>query len=176
MRIQKNPVYFAWQYYKRKFNEYSAAAILGAMFVWTALNPKYLQDGSVKGYSDGSYTRETDDGTYKDFETDGAGYGLMQWYLPTQKRKLLEYAKTNNASVGDFQLQTVFFAREVKEDFKEVYELLCRADCVDDAVIAILLMYLPIDRITDDNVNVISSVADMYYRRFALKEIEKGSI
>ena len=58
-----------------------ASGLIGNLEAESALNPKNLQNTYEKslGYTDESYTKAVDNGTYSNFVKDCAGYGLAQW-------------------------------------------------------------------------------------------------
>ena len=68
-----------------------AAGLLGNLQAESGLNPRNLQNSYEKklGMSDEEYTAAVDSGAYKDFVTDGAGYGLAQWTNLNRKQLLL---------------------------------------------------------------------------------------
>ena len=98
-------------------NAYGAAGLMGNLYAESRLNPTNLQDAceASLGYNDRSYTDAVDFGTYQDFGTDWAGYGLAQWTWPDRKQTLLEFAQQVGASVGSLDLQLHFLAWELEE-------------------------------------------------------------
>lgn len=64
-------------------------------------------------FSDASYTMAVDNGAYKNFINDSAGYGLVQWTSAGRKSNLYNYAKSKNTSIGDITMQLEFFVSEV---------------------------------------------------------------
>lgn len=98
-------------------NAYGAAGLMGNLYAESRLNPTNLQDAceASLGYNDRSYTDAVDFGTYQDFGTDWAGYGLAQWTWPDRKQTLLEFAQQAGASVGSLDLQLHFLAWELEE-------------------------------------------------------------
>jgi hypothetical protein len=85
-----------WQFFKSQgFSDAGAAGMMGNLFAESALNPMNLQNSYEKklGYTDSSYTKAVDNGTYTNFVRDKAGYGLAQWTFWSRKEGLLNYAK-----------------------------------------------------------------------------------
>ncbi len=70
------------------------------------------------GYTDETYTKAVDSGTYKNFGSDWVGYGLVQWTHPTLKENLLAYAKSAKKSIGNMTMQLQFLEQELTTDFK----------------------------------------------------------
>ena len=98
-------------------NAYAAAGLMGNLYAESGLNPTNLQDAceAALGYEDGTYTEAVDSGTYSDFATDWAGYGLAQWTWQERKQNLLAFAQGAGLSVGSLDLQLRFVAWELEE-------------------------------------------------------------
>ena len=91
--------------------------------------------------SDGEYTRKVDDGSYADFVNDRYGYGLCQWTLPARKQKLLDYAKGHGVSIGDENTQFQFMAREMREDYPYVWNVLTHTSDAYEAGYTMCMQY-----------------------------------
>lgn len=98
-------------------NAYAAAGLMGNLYAESGLVPTNLQDAceASLGYEDGTYTDAVDSGTYSDFTTDWAGYGLAQWTWQERKQNLLSFAQDAGVSVGSLDLQLRFVAWELEE-------------------------------------------------------------
>lgn len=98
-------------------NAYAAAGLMGNLYAESGLVPTNLQDAceASLGYEDGTYTEAVDSGTYSDFATDWAGYGLAQWTWQERKQNLLAFAQDAGMSVGSLDLQLRFVAWELEE-------------------------------------------------------------
>ena len=98
-------------------NAYAAAGLMGNLYAESGLVPTNLQDAceASLGYEDGTYTEAVDSGTYSDFATDWAGYGLAQWTWQERKQNLLSFAQDAGLSVGSLDLQLRFVAWELEE-------------------------------------------------------------
>lgn len=107
-------------------NEYGVAALMGNLYVESNLNPKNMENiyESRLGYNDETYTKAVDDGTYTNFAHDSCGYGLAQWTYCTRKQKLLNFAKSENVSIGDLDMQLNFCVNEIKGNYPGVWESL----------------------------------------------------
>lgn len=142
------------------------------MFAESGLRSNNLQNSFEKklGHTDISYTKAVDNGTYKNFSKDSAGYGLCQWTYPTRKAALLAFAKAEKASVGDAEMQLRFFVKELKESFSDVLSTLKTAATVREASDAMLLKF---ERPADQSEKVRklrASYGQSYYQKFAGKE------
>lgn len=98
---------------------YNTAAACGAManiFCESSFIPNNLQDSYEKklGFNNASYTLAVDNGTYKNFVRDSAGYGLCQWTYYSRKQGMLDLAKSMNVSIGDAKMQLKFLGQELK--------------------------------------------------------------
>ena len=87
-----------------------------------------------------------DNGSYKNFVNDGAGYGLAQWTFHTRKKALLDYAKGGYAGgkavpVDDMHMQLSFLCRELRGNYSGVLEKLENATSVREASDAVLTGY-----------------------------------
>lgn len=98
-------------------NAYAAAGLMGNLYAESGLVPTNLQDAceASLGYKDGTYTEAVDSGTYSDFATDWAGYGLAQWTWQERKQNLLAFSQDAGMSVGSLDLQLRFVAWELEE-------------------------------------------------------------
>lgn len=106
-----------WDFLKAKgLNNYAVAGIMGNLKAESNLRPNNLQNSfeNKLGYTDISYTQIVDSGKYTKFATDGAGYGLAQWTFHTRKAALLAYAKQQNKSIADLQMQLEFLWKEMQ--------------------------------------------------------------
>ena len=68
-----------WNFLLSKLNnEYGVAGLMGNLYAESGLKSTNLQDSFEKklNMTDSSYTKAVNDGTYENFITDGAGYGL----------------------------------------------------------------------------------------------------
>lgn len=68
--------------------------------------------------SDEAYTAGIDNGTYKNFAIDRAGYGIAQWTSQEEKQRLLDYynmmkASNPNVSIADVGIQMGFLVQEM---------------------------------------------------------------
>ena len=124
-------------------NEYGAAGLLGNLDAESALVAANLQNTYQYklDMSDKEYTEAVDDGRYKDFVDDGAGYGLAQWTHWSRKEKLLAKAKECSASIGNEDMQVVYLKAEIASSFPDVYRTLKNADSIAEASDCVLLDY-----------------------------------
>ena len=107
-----------WNYLKEKgLSEYAVAGVMGNMFAESGLIPNNLQNSfnRLLNMSDEEYTKKVDDGSYKNFTSDKAGYGLCQWTLSSRKEKLYNFAKQRNVSISDMNMQLDFLWNEMQD-------------------------------------------------------------
>lgn len=102
-----------------------ACAVMGNMMAESGMRSTNVEDRS--GIRDEDYTARVDNDPSYDFGSDNGhhyGYGLCQWTLPSRKRALLAFAKSNGASIGDEYTQIQFCVKELIADFPGVWALL----------------------------------------------------
>lgn len=160
-----------WNFLKAEgFNDFGAAGLMGNLLAESGLQPKNMEDQyqSKLGYNDESYTRAVDNGTYTNFVKDTVGYGLAQWTYWTRKQNLLNFAKQNNKSIGDLDMQLCFLIKELKEMYTNlVYNVLKKATSVLEASNAVLLNF---ERPANMGASVQATRArygQIYYDRYA---------
>ena len=160
-----------WNFFKGKgLNDFAIAGIMGNLFAESSLNPKNLQNSYEKslGFTDDSYTKAVDDGSYGNFVKDSAGYGLAQWPDYSRKQTLLDYAKSVGKSIGDLGMQLEFMWKEL-QGYTSVMNTLKSATSVLEASNAILLQY---ERPADQSESVQKKRANYgqtYFNKFAGK-------
>ena len=96
-----------WEFLKKEgFSDAGAAGMLGNLYAESALSPINLQNtyNNKLGYTDEEYTKAVDNGTYKNFVKDSAGYGLAQWTFWSRKQNLFNYAKQQGMSIGNLTI------------------------------------------------------------------------
>lgn len=134
-----------WDFLKAEgFNDFGVAGLMGNLLAESGLRSKNMEDQyqSKLGYNDDSYTCAVDNGTYTNFVTDAVGYGLAQWTYWTRKQNLLNFARQNNKSIGDLEMQLCFLIKELKELYtNSVYNVLRKATSVLEASNAVLLNF-----------------------------------
>ena len=84
--------------------------------------PNNVEDRSPM--SDEEYTAAVDSGSYDGFVEDRLGYGLFQYTLPSRKEKYLSYFQGHGVSIGDADTQFYFAAKEMREDYAFVWNVL----------------------------------------------------
>ena len=108
-----------WDYlYAQLGNAYGVAGIMGNMYMESGLKPNNLDNNANRtfGMSDEEYTNAVDNGTYTAFATDKSYYGLNQWG-GSRKKKLQNYAKSIDASVGSLTAQLGFVMQELNTSY-----------------------------------------------------------
>lgn len=100
----------------------AACAMGGNMMCESNMTANITQRGMTT-LTDAEYTAAADSGAI-DFAHDAVGYGLCQWTYFTRKQRLLEYAKSMGASVGDEETQVNFCLAELKTEYRELWEYL----------------------------------------------------
>ena len=162
-----------WNYFKDKgLNDFGCAGLMGNLYAESALNPKNLQNSYEKKlkYTDEKYTEVVDNGKYKNFVKDSAGYGLAQWTYWSRKQAMLNFAKASGKSIGDLEMQLDFLYQELSTGYKKVLKTLTSATSVLDASNAVLLEF---ERPADQSKAMQTkraSYGEGYYTKYAIKE------
>lgn len=170
MLTGKNNEERIWNYLIEKgLSKAGAAGLMGNLNAESALNPKNLQNSYEKklGYTDDSYTAAVDNGSYKNFVHDSAGYGLAQWTYWSRKQNMLEFARAASKSIGDLEMQLDFLFKELTEGYKAVLNVLKTATTVRAASDSVLLNY---ERPADQSEAVKTKRAgygQTYYNKYA---------
>lgn len=112
-----------------------AYGMLGNMDAESSMQANNLQNSyeGKLGFVDELYTAAVDNGSYKNFANDKAGYGLCQWTYPARKQNLLEFANTRGASIGDKNMQVDFAIHELRTEYPELWSFLCSTDDMFEA-------------------------------------------
>ena len=168
-----------WKYLKSKgLNDYGAAGLMGNLYAESGLNPKNLQNSYEKklGYTDAQYTAAVDNGKYKNFVRDSAGYGLAQWTYWSRKQALIDFCKTAGTSIGDLDMQLNFLWKELSDGYRGVINVLMNATSVIEASNTVLLQF---ERPADQSASVQLKRAEYgqaYYDKYANRNQEGGSV
>lgn len=100
----------------------AACAMGGNMMCESNMTANIAQRG-ITTLTDAQYTAAADSGAI-DFAHDAVGYGLCQWTYFTRKQRLLEYARSVGASVGDEETQVNFCLKELKTEYRKLWSYL----------------------------------------------------
>lgn len=100
----------------------AACAMGGNMMCESNMTANIAQRGKTT-LTDAEYTAAADSGAI-DFAHDAVGYGLCQWTYFMRKQRLLEYARSVGASVGDETMQVSFCLKELRGEYPELWEYL----------------------------------------------------
>ena len=133
-----------WDYLLGKIgNAFGVAGLMGNLYAESGLIPNNLQNtyNTKLGMTDAEYTAAVDSGSYTKFSSDSAGYGLAQWTYSTRKKALKEYADSQNASIGNLEMQLGFLYKELSESYSAVLTTLKNATSVLEASNAVLTKY-----------------------------------
>lgn len=98
----------------------AACAMGGNMMCESNMQADIAQRGMTT-LTDAQYTAAADAGTIN-FTYDAIGYGLCQWTYYARKQRLLEYAKSMGASVGDETMQVNFCLKELRGEYPALWE------------------------------------------------------
>ena len=108
------------------FTKEAACALLANLQAESALKPNNLEDtkNDRLGMTDEQYTADVDNGSYRNFVNDSAGYGLAQWTWWTRKQNMLAFARSYGTSIGDLGMQIDFLFKEMQESFPAIWNIM----------------------------------------------------
>ena len=157
-----------WYLRKMGLNEKGAAGVMGNMQAESGINPINLQDSyeSSLGYTDESYTKAVDKGTYKNFASDSAGYGLVQFTSSNLKQDLYDHVKEEDKSVGSLSGQLETLNKQLTNSYSDLLSTLKNAKSVSEASNAFLHNY---ERPADQSSSVEAaraSLGEKFYEQF----------
>lgn len=166
---------FLWKFFVEKIgNAYGVSGLLANLNAESNLIAANLEMSKRTRlrHTSKSYTDAVDNGTYKNFGSDYAGYGLAQWTDSTRKKNLLSFAQSKKASIGNRKMQAEFLMSELESRFTAVLQALKTATSVRQASDVVLLRFeCPAD--TSEAVRQKrASFGDGYYQKFANRNIE----
>ena len=159
-----------WNYlYSKIGNAYGVAGLMGNLYAESGLDPKNLQNSynTKLGMTDAEYTAAVDDGSYAEFATDSAGYGLAQWTYGSRKKAMITYHQGKSKSIGDLETQLGFLTKEMSESYAAVYSALKSATSVKAASDKVLTGYeKPADQSTAVRIKR-AKYGQAYYDKYA---------
>lgn len=161
-----------WNFFSNKgLNDFGIAGLMGNIYAESGLVPTNLQNTYEKslGYSDSEYTKAVDNGSYKNFVKDAAGYGLCQWTYWSRKQNLLNYAKYKSKSIGDLEMQLNFLYKELSENYSSILSVLKNATSILQASNEVLTKFeKPADQ-SDSVKTKRANYGKVYYDKFSKK-------
>lgn len=168
MATQEEKQLFHDFFLKNLGNEYGVAGLWGNIQAESNGRSNNLQRTyeSKLGYTDETYTKAVDDGTYLNFVYDSAGYGIAQWTYYSRKQNLLDYAKSKGVSIGDFQMQIEFILKELTEHYTSIYEALKNAKSVREASDVVVTKYEKPATITEQTMATRAGFGEDFYNEF----------
>ncbi len=149
-------------------NPYGVAGLMGNLFAESGLQSNNLQDSyeDFLGYTDTSYTQAVDDGSYSNFPSDSAGFGLAQWTVEDRKTSLFAFARERGCSISDLDMQLAFLCHELETKFPGVLEKLKNASSVREASDYVLVHFeAPADQSESAKARR-ASYGSVYYDRY----------
>ena len=135
-----NNIKTCWNFLiKHGFTKAGAAGLLGNLQAESGVRAVVQEHSKKKKIklSDEDYVKKTNNGSYKNFVNDRAGFGLAQWTYPARKQNLLNHCK---GKIGDLTCQLEFLVKELK-GYKSVYKTLTTSNNVKICSNAVLLKY-----------------------------------
>lgn len=114
---------------KAGMSKEGAAGIIGNLTAESGVDSRKAQ-GEIYGWQVGKYLDKIKSGeiTREDFINDEVGFGLAQWTSADRKAALWDYAAARRTSIDDMGMQVEFLLNELRTNYKNVYDALCRGD------------------------------------------------
>lgn len=144
MLIGNNNEQKMWTFFISKgITPAGCAGIIGNAQAESGLIPTNLQNSFEKksGYTDKSYTEAVDNGTYKNFIYDKAGYGIFQFTYWSLKQGLYNYCKEKQTSIGDLESQLEYFYSLLNKSYKPLFKILKSTTSVQEASDEVLMQF-----------------------------------
>lgn len=148
--------------------EAGASGILGNIYHESGILPNNLENAAEKrlGMNDNQYVAAVDKGTYKNFATDKAGFGLAQWTYESRKKSLYNYLKGKKLSIADFAGQADYLIIELMQ-YTNLWKVLTTTTDVQTASDRVLVDF---ERPANQSATVKNqrgATAKKYYAEFA---------
>lgn len=159
-------------------NPIGVAGLMGNLKAESNCRPTNLQQTYEKklGFTDDSYTKAVDNGSYQNFVRDSAGYGLAQWTYWSRKEALLKFAQSQKKSIGDLEMQLDYLWKELSQSYKSVLNVLKNAHTVREASDVVLLKF---ERPANQGESVQkkrASYGEEYYKQFVAPEYARQAV
>lgn len=174
-----------WGFLKSKgLNDYAIAGLLGNLYSESRLRPNNLQNSyeTKLGLSDEAYTAAVDNGSYKNFITDRAGYGLAQWTSSGRKNNLYNHIKASGRSIADIYGQLEYLWIELTGAYKKsVLDVLLKCTSIREAAEVVVCKFeIPASVIQggtakENTINVRTDYAQDFYDLYANKGVDNVS-
>lgn len=125
---------------KQGYTKAGVAGLMGNLEAESALNPRVYEKSKHKriGLTNEEYIQKTNDGTYKNFVNDRAGFGLAQWTYWSRKQALYNACK---GRIADLNCQLGYLVSELRNDFRGVYRTLTSSSDVNSCCDKVLLEF-----------------------------------
>lgn len=167
-----------WNFFKSKgLNDFGVAGLMGNLYAESGLSPQNLQNSYEHslGYTDNEYCNAVDNGSYKNFVYDSAGFGLAQWTFWSLKQDLLNFARCSDRSIGDLEMQLEFLNKELTTDFRSILNVLKTANSIKDASNCFLFNFENPANQGASVQNLRASYGQKYYDKYASKNDNGGN-
>lgn len=140
-----------------------ACGMMGNMKAESNMQANIAQRG-MTGLGDAEYTALFDRSPESCIH-DGVGYGLCQWTYWTRKQALRQFARNWGVTAGAEDMQVCFAVYELKNDFPELWDYLCRTTNTAEAAERICREF---ERPAVNNISVRAGYAGEFDRQFAI--------
>ena len=157
-------------------NDYAAAGVMGNIYAESGFRSNNLQDkfNTSLNMTDDEYVAAIDNGKYKNFVYDSAGFGLAQWTYRTRKQALLRRAASKKVSIADPDMQVKFLIEELA-GYKNVMNVLKNATSIREASDAVLIHYeAPLTKYEKETQELRAEYGTKIYNKYVTKTADTG--
>lgn len=147
--------------------EAGASAVLANVHHESGTNPANLQNSYEKklGMTDAQYVAAVDNGTYKKFDSDSAGFGICQWTSSGRKKGLKAHLDGKHVSIADLEGQAEFMLQELKQ-YKKLWTTLTTTTDAHAAAIQFMVEFERPANQTTANKNKRGDTANEYLAKY----------
>ncbi|MBQ7435455.1 MAG: peptidoglycan-binding protein [Oscillospiraceae bacterium] len=123
----ENALYIYLQLRKAGTTHEGACGMLGNLQAESGIIPCRVEGDYLPPFeASRRYADEVDNGikTRWIFSRDARGWGLAQWTYRPRKEALFDFCRERSISIANLEAQTDFLIRELKQDFRDVWNVL----------------------------------------------------
>ena len=162
--------------------EYAVFGLLGNIYAESGIISSNLQNTCNKKWNvtDTEYVRQVDLGTWrtpdgKTFQTDAGGFGLCQWTSAGRKTGLYNYARANNVSIADLNMQCGWLWEELNSSgYRTCMAALKKATSIRTCSDAVVKYYERPQNQSEQNLAKRASYGTEFYELYHKEEKSKG--
>ena len=164
--------------------EYAVFGLLGNIYAESGVISSNLQNtyNTKWNVTDTQYVKAVDDGTWrtpegKTFQTDGGGFGLCQWTSAGRKTGLYNYARANNKSIADINMQLGWLWEELNSSgYRTCMAALKKATSIRTCSDAVVKYYERPKNQSESNLEKRASYGTQFYELYHQEQKKEDGI